>query len=161
MCLLCFTSPTQEKKLLKHPHEQKYTKSKASKRQKIQHFLRQYRYAIKKNDPRNIFTSSTTLLIIFSGIACTYLNTVRRQGAGCRNPIRCVHFGSRALRICMLMPSRPQMRAATVRVKLHLPARDQVGLQAWRDRNRDGRMPSFVALKWNWNRPELNFVIRV
>lgn len=43
-----FTSPSQEKKLLKHPHKQKYTKSKVSKRQKMQLFLRQDGYAIKK-----------------------------------------------------------------------------------------------------------------
>ncbi len=74
---------------------------------------------------------------IFSEIVCAHLSTVWRQGAGWRSYIRCVRPGSRAPRIGMLGPSQPQLRAATVRVRLHLPARDQVGLQAWRDRNRE------------------------
>lgn len=78
-------------------------------------------------------------------ISFSHLNTVRGQGACGRSPVRCVHPGGGAMRIWVLVPSRPQLRAATVRVRLHLPAGDQVGLQAWRDRNKEkkkgGRHP--------------------
>lgn len=133
-------------RLLIHPHEQKCTKSKKDEHQRGRSrtcssvfFLRQYTCAMK-NDARNILTSSATWLmfhIIISEIVGAHLSTVWRQGAGWRSSIRCVHPGGGAPGICMLMPSQSQLRAAAVRVRLHLPAWDQVGLQAWRDRNRE------------------------
>lgn len=85
-------------------------------------------------------------------ISFSHLNTVRGQGACGRSPVRCVHPGGGAMGIWVLVPSRPQLRAATVRVRLHLPAGDQVGLQAWRGRNRERRTSpgrSVLTLRWN------------
>lgn len=36
----------------------------------------------------------------------------------------------------MLWTSQPRLGAATLRVRLHFPSRDQVGLQAWRETER-------------------------
>lgn len=66
----------------------------------------------------------------------THHGSVRTHVAGHRCSIRCVHSGRWRARICVLWSGRPQLRAAAVRVRLHLPARDQIGLQTWMETKR-------------------------
>lgn len=94
----------------------------------------------QKMIPQIYLTSSATGLmfhIIISEIAGAHLSTFRRKGACWRSSVGRVHpRSSGAVRIRMLVPSQPHLRAAAVGLRLHLPAGDQVGLQAWGDRNR-------------------------
>lgn len=144
-------------KLLIRPHSQKYME-----REKDEHqrgwsrtcssvfLLRQ-----PKDDTTNILTSSTTRLmfhIIISEIVGAHLSTFRREGACWRSSVRRYHhWSSGAMRIRVL--SQPHLRAAAVRLWLHLPAGDQVGLQAWGDRNRERGVLSLadqMKLKQVW-----------
>lgn len=57
-----------------------------------------------------------------------YLNTVRRQGADRGSSIGRVRPRSHTL-LCKLMSSGPQLGEAAARMRLELPARNQVGIQ--------------------------------
>lgn len=125
-------------KLLVHPHKQKYTEMsiKRSTTCGLVFFLGRYTCAERereRDDPRNTAASSKFHSIV-SEKAAAHLSAVRRLSARCRSSVRAVAPGSRTVVIRMLVDRQAQLRAAAVGAWIHLPTRDQVGLQPWMER---------------------------